>query len=124
MSVLKSSRAPKPIGPYVLGREVSGICHFSGQIALDPVSGNMVQDSFQNEVDQVFLNMKNMLEDNGLTFQNVIKTTVFLTDMADFSAFNEVYAKNFSDPYPARSCVAVKALPKGARVEVEVIASR
>lgn len=123
-SVLKSDRAPEPIGPYVLGREAGGLLFFSGQIALDRESGEMVADSFEAEARQVFKNIDFMLKDNGLGFDNIVKTTIFLAEMADFPVINEIYAAHFSEPYPARSCVAAKGLPKGARVEIEVIASR
>ncbi len=124
MKVLESSRTPEAIGPYVLGRELNGVCYFSGQIALDRQTNQMKQDSLEEEVKQVFYNIECMLADNGLGFANVIKTTVFLVDMADFQAVNSIYSSYFQAPFPARSCVAVKGLPKGARVEIEVIAGR
>jgi len=124
MKVLVSERTPEAIGPYVLGREFNGICYFSGQIALDRQTNQMKQGSLEEEIRQVFYNMECMLKDNGLNFENVLKTTVFLVDMADFQEVNAIYATYFKAPFPARSCVAVKALPKGARVEIEVVAGR
>ena len=122
--ILFSENAPAAIGPYSQGREINGLCFFSGIIPLDPKTGELVNKTFNEEVEQVFCNMSALLKDNGLDFHKVIKTTVFLSDMNDFPALNEIYGKYFTKPYPARSCVAVKTLPKNVKVEIEIIAAR
>lgn len=122
--VLFSENAPAAIGPYSQGREINGLCFFSGIIPLDPKTGELVNNTFNDEVEQVFRNMTALLKDNNLDFNRVMKTTVFLADMGDFPALNEIYGKYFTKPYPARSCVAVKTLPKNVRVEIEIIAAR
>ncbi|MCJ8347718.1 Rid family detoxifying hydrolase [bacterium] len=124
MQVVSSNRAPQAIGPYSQGVEVNGFIYLSGQIAIDAKSGKMIQDSFKNECEQVFKNISYMLEDNDLDFSNVLKVNISILDMAQFSILNDIYAKYFTAPYPARACVAVKALPKNGNVEIEVIAAR
>ena len=124
MNILKSKNAPEAIGPYSQGKEAGGFCFFSGQIAIDVASGEMVQSSFEDEVEQVMDNISNLLKDNNLCFENLIKVNISLTDMSMFSSFNEIYSTYIKKPYPARACVAVKELPKGANVEIEVIAFR
>lgn len=122
--VLHSDNAPAAIGPYSQGVEVNGLCFFSGIIPIDPKTNELVNQSFTAEVEQVFRNMTSLLKDNGLATANVVKTTVFLADMADFPVLNELYGQYFQKPFPARSCVAVKTLPKNVRVEIEIIAAR
>ena len=124
MNVLKSKNAPEAIGPYSQGKEAGGFCFFSGQIAIDVASGEMVQTSFENEVRQVMNNISHLLKDNNLCFEDLVKVNISLTDMSMFSSFNEIYSGYVKKPYPARACVAVKELPKGANVEIEVIAFR
>ncbi|MBQ8533025.1 MAG: RidA family protein [Clostridia bacterium] len=119
---ISTPNAPKAIGPYSQAVKVGNMLYTSGQIALDPVSGNLSGDDIAAQTERVMQNLSAVLKEAGTSFDNVIKTTCFLADIADFSAFNEVYGKYITSA-PARSCVAVKDLPKGALVEVEVIAT-
>ena len=119
---IATSKAPAAIGPYSQAMVCGNLLYTSGQIPLDPATGEMVGCDITAQAEQVMKNLSAVLEEAGTTFQSVIKTTCFLADMADFAAFNAVYAKYFTEN-PARSCVAVKALPKNALVEVEVIAA-
>lgn len=112
----------KAIGPYSLGVASGDYIHYSGQIPLDPATGKLVEGGVAAQAEQVFQNLKVVLAAAGVSLADVVKATVFLTDMSDFAAMNEVYAKHVRAPYPARSTVAVAALPLGARVEIEVIA--
>lgn len=112
----------KAIGPYSLGVASGDYVHYSGQIPLDPATGKLVDGNVAVQAEQVFNNLKAVLAAAGLSLADVVKSTVFLVDMNDFAAMNEVYAKHVSAPYPARSTIAVAALPLGARVEIEVIA--
>ena len=114
--------APAAIGPYSQGIVLNGIAFFSGQIPLSPETGEVVGTTIEEQAEQVMKNVQALLESQGASFADVVKTTCFLADMADFAAFNEVYAKYFTGN-PARSCVAVKGLPKGVLCEVETIAS-
>ena len=118
---IATENAPKAIGPYSQAAVCGDLLFTSGQIPLDPVSGEMVGENITEQAEQVMKNLTAVLEAAGTSAENIIKTTCFLADMADFTAFNAVYAK-YIDSAPARSCVAVKALPKGALVEVECIA--
>lgn len=118
---ISTDRAPKAIGPYSQGIVCGGMLYTSGQIALSPVTGQLVGSNIAEQTEQVMQNLSAVLEAAGTSFDRVVKTTCFLADIADFSVFNEVYGKYITSA-PARSCVAVKALPKGALVEVEVIA--
>ena len=120
--MLKQKNAPAAIGPYSQGIILNGIAFFSGQIPLSPETGEVVGTTITEQAEQVMQNVKALLESQGAEFTDVVKTTCFLADMADFAAFNEVYAKYFTGN-PARSCVAVKALPKGVLCEVETIAA-
>ena len=124
MKALHTDKAPATIGPYSQAIEVNGMVFASGQIPLDPATGNIVEGGIKEQTHQALTNAKAIMEAAGLTLANVVKTTVFMADMNDFAAMNEVYATFFSEPYPARSAVAVKALPKGVLVEVECIAAR
>ena len=119
---ISTPNAPKAIGPYSQAVKVSGMLYTSGQIALDPVSGALVGANAAEQTEQVMKNLSAVLTAAGTSFENVIKTTCFLADISDFAVFNEVYGKYITSA-PARSCVAVKDLPKGALVEVEVIAA-
>lgn len=112
-----------PVGPYSPGVEAGGFIFLSGQIPLLP-DGTLVEGDIQAQVEQSLKNLKGLLEQAGLDLKAVVKTTIFLTDMADFPAVNEIYARYFSQPFPARSTFAVLALPKGVRVEIEAIALR
>ena len=124
MKVLHSDLAPAAIGPYSQAIEVNGFIFASGQIPIDPHTGKMVEGGVAEQTRQALITAAHVLEEAGLGLSSVVKTTVFLTDMADFAAMNEVYASFFKAPYPARSAVAVKALPKGALVEVECVAAK
>jgi 2-iminobutanoate/2-iminopropanoate deaminase len=121
MKVIESKAAPAAIGPYSQGFVVGNLVFTSGQIPLDAVTGNVVGASAAEQAEQCIKNLKAVLEEAGSSLSKVVKSTCFLADMADFAAFNEVYAKHFTGK-PARSCVAVKALPKNLLVEIEVIA--
>lgn len=121
LNKISTEKAPKAIGPYSQAIVAGNMLYTSGQIPLDPASGEMVGKDITEQAEQVMKNLSAVLEAAGSTFDNVVKTTCFLADMGDFAAFNAVYAKYITSA-PARSCVAVKALPKGALVEVEVIA--
>ncbi len=119
--MISTKSAPAAIGPYSQAVLVNGMLFTSGQIPLEPESGMLVGDNITDQTEQIMRNLNAVLKGAGMTFENVIKTTCFLADMNDFSAFNEVYGKYFVTK-PARSCVAVKDLPKGALAEVELIA--
>lgn len=122
MKTIATKNAPAAIGPYVQGNIVGNLLFASGQIPLDPATGEMVGETIEEQAAQVMKNVAALLEAAGTDFDHVVKTTCFLDDMDDFAAFNEVYARSFSGHLPARSAVAVEKLPKGALVEVEVIA--
>ena len=121
MKAINTKNAPAAIGPYSQAIEVNGFVYTSGQLPIDPATGEFAGSDIKSQAEQSLKNVKAILEEAGLTMKNVVKTTVFLADMADFAAFNEVYARYFPSA-PARSCVAVKALPKGSLVEVEAVA--
>ena len=114
--------APAAIGPYSQAIEANGMVFASGQVPIDPATGNFVEGGITEQTRQSLTNAQNILREAGTDLAHVVKTTVFLSDMDNFAAMNEVYAEFFSKPYPARSAVAVKTLPKGALVEVECIA--
>lgn len=124
MKPIVTSAAPAAIGPYSQAIEVNGFVYASGQLPIDPATGAFPEGGVQEQTRQSLLNVKAILEEAELTLANVVKTTVYLADMGDFAAMNEIYSQFFSQPFPARSAVAVKALPKGALVEVEVVAAR
>jgi 2-iminobutanoate/2-iminopropanoate deaminase len=121
--VILTARGPKPIGPYSQAIKSNGLLFVSGQIALDPKSGEFVGVEVRQQTERVFENLKAILEAAGTSFHHVVKTTVFLKDMNDFAAMNEVYARYFNAAPPARSTVQAARLPKDALVEIEVIAS-
>lgn len=121
MKVTSTPNAPAAIGPYSQAVAANGFLFTSGQIALVPETGEIAGDTIQIQAERCCENLKAVLEENGLGFEDVIKTTCFLADMGDFAAFNEVYAKYFVSK-PARSCVAVKTLPKNVLCEIELIA--
>ena len=120
----RTAAAPAAIGPYSQAIEANGIVFVSGQLPIDPATGAFAEGGIKELTRQSLTNMKNILAEAGLTMDNVVKTTVFLADMADFAEMNEVYASFFEGVCPARSAVAVKTLPKEARVEIECIAAR
>ena len=120
--VISTTKAPSAIGPYSQAIQVGNIIYTSGQIPIDPATGSFVEGGVKEQTRQSLLNVKAILEEVGLTMGNVVKTTVFMADMNDFADMNAVYAEFFTEPYPARSAVAVKTLPKGALVEIEVVA--
>jgi len=120
--VIQTASAPAPIGPYSQGIVAGGFLFLSGQVALDPVTGNMIQTSVADEAKQVMHNINALLIEAGLTFSHIVKTTIFLRTMDDFQTVNEVYGSFFESAYPARETVAVAGLPRNARVEISVIA--
>lgn len=121
MKITNTDKAPSALGPYSQAVAANGFLFTSGQIAIDPAVGDVVATTIEGQTEQVMKNLAAVLEANGLTFTDSIKTTCFLSDMDNFGAFNEVYGKYFTNK-PARSCVAVKTLPKNVLCEVEVIA--
>lgn len=124
MKVINTKNAPAAIGPYSQAIEVNGFVYTSGQLPINPETGEFAGSDIKSQTEQSLKNVKAILEEAGLTMQNVVKTTVFLADMADFAAMNEVYSSYFSEPYPARSAVAVKTLPKAALIEIECVAAK
>ncbi|RYZ71929.1 MAG: RidA family protein [Proteobacteria bacterium] len=122
--VIETKGAPAPIGPYSQAVEAGGFLFCSGQIPLDPVTGETLKGSVAEQTELVMKNIAAVLKEASLDFANVVKTTIYLTNMADFPAVNEVYGKFFKTDAPARSTVAVAGLPKGVNVEVEVTARR
>lgn len=121
-TAISTTQAPAAIGPYSQAIEVNGTIYVSGQLPINPATGEFAEGGIKELTAQSLTNIKNILAEAGLTMANVVKTSVFLADMADFAEMNEVYAQFFSAPFPARSAVAVKTLPKGARIEIECIA--
>jgi 2-iminobutanoate/2-iminopropanoate deaminase len=125
MKPIQTDKAPAAIGPYSQAIDSgTGLVFVSGQLPIDPATGAFPEGGVQAQTRQSLTNAKAILEAAGLGLQNVVKTTVFLADMGDFAAMNEIYAQFFAAPFPARSAVAVKTLPKGALVEIECIAAR
>lgn len=121
-TVIATTSAPAAIGPYSQAIRVGDTLFTSGQIPIDPATGNLVEGAIVEQTTQVFKNLKAVLTEAGVDFSHVVKTTVFLKSMSDFTAMNEVYAKNFSEAFPARSTVQVAALPKDSLVEIECVA--
>ena len=119
---VETSGAPAALGPYSQGIRAGTLVFAAGQLGLDPASGNLVDGQVAEQTDRALRNLTAILDAAGVSLDRVVKTTVFLADMGDFAAMNEVYATHFSAPFPARSTVAVKTLPKGALVEIEAIA--
>jgi 2-iminobutanoate/2-iminopropanoate deaminase len=122
MKVLHSDHAPKALGPYSQAIEVNGFVFTSGQIPIDPATDKFVEGGIKEQTRQSLTNIQNVLKEAGIDLSHVVKTTVFLSDMDNFAEMNEVYAEFFVQPFPARSAVAVKTLPKGALVEIECVA--
>ena len=123
MSPIATPSAPAAVGPYSQAIDTGAFVFVSGQLPVDPATG-AIPDGASAQAEQAFANVRAILEAAGLSLDNVVKTTVFLADLGDFAAMNEIYAQFFREPFPARSAVAVKTLPKGALVEVECIAAR
>lgn len=123
MRIIQTDNAPKAIGPYVQGKIANGFLFASGQVPLDPQSGEVVGATIQEQTTQVIKNIQAILDEAGITANNIVKTTCFLKDMNDFVAFNEVYSTLFNEELPARSAVEVARLPKDVLVEIEIIAS-
>ncbi len=123
-TVISAVGAPAAIGPYSHAIAVDDFLFTSGQIALDPATGKLIGDTIEAQAEQVLNNLEAVLSANNMNFTNVIKTTVFLTDLADFSIVNGIYAARFPSNPPARSCVQVAALPGGSKIEIEVIAHK
>ena len=124
MKTISTTAAPAAIGPYSQAVEANGFVFASGQLPIDPSTGQFPEGDVKEQTRQSLLNAQAILREAGLELKNVVKTTVFLASMDDFAAMNEVYSSFFSEPFPARSAVAVKTLPKGALVEIECIAAR
>ena len=124
MKVIATKNAPAAVGPYSQAIDCGGTVYCSGQIPLDPQTGAVVEGGLEAQAHQMFRNVKAVLAEAGLGLENVVKTTVFMTDLGQFGALNAIYAEYFAEPCPARSCVEVSALPKGVLVECEVIARR
>ena len=122
MIIINSDQAPKAIGPYSQAILAGNVMYTSGQIALDPATGALVDGDFSAQVHRVFNNLKAVLAAGGATFANVVKATVYLTDLANFTTLNEIYASYFGDTKPARTTVGVAQLPKGGLVEIDLIA--
>lgn len=120
--IIHTTQAPAPIGPYSQGVKVGNFHFFSGMIAINPDSGELVLDSIENETHQVMNNIGALLQAVGLNFQNIVKTSIFLSDMNDFAKINAIYGTYFSGDYPARETVQVSRLPKDVNVEISVIA--
>lgn len=124
MNAIHTDNAPAAIGPYSQAIEVDGFIYASGQLPVDPATGSFPDGGIKEQTHQSLTNVQSILKAAGTDLSHVVKTTVFLASMDDFAAMNEVYAEFFSQPYPARSAVAVKQLPKGALVEIEVVAHK
>src|SRR3974377_361958 len=121
-TIIKPAKSPSAVGPYNHAVRTGDLLFCAGQIPLDPATGNLIAGDIKAQTDRVLQNVKAILDDQKLTFANVVKSTVFLTDLANFAGMNEVYAKYFTTDFPARSTIQVAGLPKGAGVEIEVIA--
>jgi 2-iminobutanoate/2-iminopropanoate deaminase len=122
--IINTSKAPAPIGPYSQAVQSGSMLFVSGQVAINPATGNVEAEDISAETQQVMSNLSAILHEAQMDFNNVVKTTIFLSDMSLFTAMNEEYAKHFSGDYPARETVAVKGLPKNVNVEISVIAAR
>lgn len=120
--IVRPAKSAAAVGPYNHAVRVGDLLFCAGQIPIDPANGNLITGDIRAQTERVLQNVQAILDDQGLTFTHVVKSTVFLTDLADFAAMNEVYAKYFTGDFPARSTIQVAALPKGANVEIEVVA--
>ena len=124
MNAFSTNMAPAAIGPYSQAIQLGNLVFTSGQLPIDPVTGAFPAGGIKEQARQSLLNIQAILKEAGLTMGDVVKTTVFMADMADFADMNSVYAEFFSEPFPARSAVAVKSLPKGAMLEIEAVAEK
>lgn len=122
--IIRTDNAPAPIGPYNQAVQFGNMLFISGQIAIDPQTGNLLQENIQQETKQVMENLKAILTEAGMDFSNIIKTTIFLMDMGQFAQVNEIYGSYFADNAPARETVQVSGLPKGVNVEISMIAGK
>jgi 2-iminobutanoate/2-iminopropanoate deaminase len=120
--IIKPAKSPAAVGPYNHAVRLGDLLFSAGQIPLDPKTGNLVAGDIKAQTEQVLSNIKAILDDQNLSFANVVKTTVFMTNLADFAAMNEVYSKYFTTDFPARSTIQVAALPRSANVEIEIVA--
>src|SRR5271170_86650 len=120
--IIKPAKSPTAVGPYNHAVRIGDLLFCAGQIPIDPKDGNLIIGDIKAQTERVLENVKAILEDQKLTFANVVKSTVFLTNLADFAGMNEIYSKFFMENFPARSTIQVAALPKGANVEIEVVA--
>ena len=120
--IIKPAKSPAAVGPYNHAVRTGDLLFCAGQIPIDPANGNLIPGDIKAQTDRVLQNVKAILEDQMLTFANVVKSTVYLTNLADFAGMNEIYSKYFTENFPARSTIQVAALPKGASVEIEVVA--
>ena len=121
-TIIKPKNSPAALGPYNHAVRVGDLLFCAGQIPIDPATGNLVTGDIRAQTERVLQNVQAILADQGLTFANVVKSTVFMTNLGDFAAMNEIYAQHFTENFPARSTVQVAALPKAATVEIEVVA--
>jgi 2-iminobutanoate/2-iminopropanoate deaminase len=120
--IIKPSKSPAAVGPYNHAVRVGDLLFCAGQIPIDPATGNLIPGDIKAQTERVLQNVKVILDDQNLAFGNVVKSTVFMTNLGDFAGMNEIYSKYFTNDFPARSTIQVAALPKGASVEIEVIA--
>ena len=123
-TVIRTTKAPAPIGPYNQAIQTGNLLFLSGQVCIDPSTGNLKNKDIQEETHQVMHNLKSILQEAGMDFSNVVKTTIFITDMNRFAELNEVYGKYFAEKFPARETVQVSALPKFVNVEISMIAAK
>jgi 2-iminobutanoate/2-iminopropanoate deaminase len=121
-TIIKPAKSPAAVGPYNHAVRIGDLLFCAGQIPIEPATGNLISGDIKAQTERVLQNVKAILDDQKLTFTNVLKSTVFLTNLADFAGMNEIYSKYFTNDFPARSTIQVAALPKGANVEIEVIA--
>jgi 2-iminobutanoate/2-iminopropanoate deaminase len=121
-TIIKPSKSPAAVGPYNHAVRIGDLLFCAGQIPIDPATGNLIPGDVKAQTERVLQNVKAILDDQNLTFANVVKSTVFMTNLGDFAGMNEIYSKHFTSDFPARSTVQVAALPKGANVEIEVVA--
>jgi len=121
-TIIRPANSPTAVGPYNHAVRIGDLLFCAGQIPIDPATGNLIAGDIKAQTDRVLQNVKTILDDQELTFANVVKSTVFMTNLADFAGMNEVYAKYFTSDFPARSTIQVASLPKGANVEIEVVA--
>ena len=123
MNITSTDKAPAAVGTYSQGVELNGIFYFSGQIGLNPQSME-ISENFDEQLEQILSNVDGLLSSQNLTRKNIFKTTIFMTSLSDFGKVNSAYESFFEQPYPARSCVEISALPKGALIEIEVLATK